>query len=489
MKPQELMDERSLGRNGSGDSQIPPAGTATAPLKTAADGAAEDARPRWWRDRRRRRTLAGADAIVAAGIGLAVAELGSASAAWALAALPLGLLTAKLVGLYDTDHRAIRHLTIDELPTIAVWCALVAMGCVLLTPGRISAVEAVMVLIATIFLAATLRAFARLLWRHSTPPEATLVLGSGEPAQAIARKVELFADMHLRLVRSEDPATALQRRNGDEEAVMDRTLAGIDRVVLAWADADPNLIAQLLAHCRRREVKLSVVSPFRGGARPAPAVSQVADLPVLEYNTWDVPRSTAAIKRWFDVVGSCIALAALAPLFVAIAMAIRLDDGGAVFFRQQRAGRNQRPFGMLKFRSMCVDAEEQLANLVDLDALESPMFKLRPDPRITRVGDFLRRHSLDELPQLINVLRGEMSLVGPRPEQLAVVDRYSPEHMFRLSVKPGVTGPMQVFGRGELSFEERLAVEIEYVENVSLTRDLRLLAQTVPAVLRGKGAF
>ncbi len=172
----------------------------------------------------------------------------------------------------------------------------------------------------------------------------------------------------------------------------------------------------------------------------------------------------------------------LAPIFVAIAIATKIDDGGPVFFRQRRAGRNHRPFEIIKFRSMCVDAEKQLPELVDLDALESPMFKLRRDPRITRVGRFLRRHSLDELPQLINVLRGEMSLVGPRPEQVALVDRYSPEHRFRLAVKPGVTGPMQVFGRGELSFEERLAVEIDYVENVSVSRDLMLLAQTVPAV-------
>ena len=117
------------------------------------------------------------------------------------------------------------------------------------------------------------------------------------------------------------------------------------------------------------------------------------------------------------------------------------------------------------------------------------MFKLRPDPRVTRVGRFLRRFSLDELPQLVNVIRGEMSMVGPRPEEVSVADRYQPEHRFRLMVKPGITGPMQVFGRGELTFEERLAVEIDYVENLSLTRDLWLLAQTIPAVVRGTGAF
>jgi lipopolysaccharide/colanic/teichoic acid biosynthesis glycosyltransferase len=138
---------------------------------------------------------------------------------------------------------------------------------------------------------------------------------------------------------------------------------------------------------------------------------------------------------------------------------------------------------------MHVDAERHLPQLVDIHALSEPMFKLRPDPRVTRVGRFQRRYSIDELPQLINVARGEMSLVGPRPEEVSVVDCYQPEHMFRLAVKPGITGPMQVFGRGELSFDERMAVEIDYVENLSVTRDLWLLGQTVPAVLRGTGAF
>ena len=144
---------------------------------------------------------------------------------------------------------------------------------------------------------------------------------------------------------------------------------------------------------------------------------------------------------------------------------------------------------MYKFRSMYRDAEDQLSDLVDLDALPEPAFKLRDDPRVTRVGRFLRRLSLDELPQLWNVLRGDMSLVGPRPEELALVARYQPEHRFRLQVKPGMTGPMQVSGRGELAFAERLAVELDYVERVSLARDLWILLRTLPALSRGTGAY
>ena len=219
-------------------------------------------------------------------------------------------------------------------------------------------------------------------------------------------------------------------------------------------------------------------------------LSHVSDLPVLEYNTWGIPRSTLALKRALDVLGAALGLVLGSPFMLAAAIAILVEGGQPVLFVQQRAGRGGRPFRMLKFRTMVADAERRLGDLVDLEQLSEPVFKLRSDPRVTRVGRVLRRTSVDELPQLINVLRGDMSLVGPRPEQLELVARYTPEqHRVRLSVKPGITGPMQVYGRGDLTLAERLAVEREYVENLSLSRDLRLLALTVPAVRSGKGAF
>jgi lipopolysaccharide/colanic/teichoic acid biosynthesis glycosyltransferase len=210
---------------------------------------------------------------------------------------------------------------------------------------------------------------------------------------------------------------------------------------------------------------------------------------VLEYDTWDVSRSTLLLKRIFDVVVSGIALLVLAPFLPLIALAIRLDSPGPAFFVQLRSGLGGTPFKMIKLRTMRADAEESLSDVVSLDELREPMFKLRSDPRVTRVGRLLRRFSLDELPQLFNVLMGQMSIVGPRPEQIELVERYRPEHRFRLQVKPGMTGPMQVFGRGELTFAERLAVELDYVENISFTRDLRILFHTLPALLRGTGAY
>jgi exopolysaccharide biosynthesis polyprenyl glycosylphosphotransferase len=293
--------------------------------------------------------------------------------------------------------------------------------------------------------------------------------------------------MHLRLV--EDGPLPLREMNSDGGAPLRDQVLGLDRVILASEWVDPKLIGELAAICREEQVKLSVVSPLRGRAGASPRLSEVGELPVLEYDTRDPSRSTALLKRSFDVVVSASSLVVLAPLFPLIALAIKLDSRGPVFFKQLRAGRRGVPFRMYKLRTMVANAEQALADVVVLEDLAEPMFKLKADPRVTRTGRLLRRFSLDELPQLINVLRGDMSMVGPRPEQIELVERYRPEHRFRLDVKPGMTGPMQIYGRGDLDFGERLAVEFDYVENVSLARDIRILFQTVPVVLRGNGAY
>jgi len=426
-----------------------------------------------------------ADLLVASGIGATLTLAHEESLLLAMASVPVGLVTAKLLGLYDVDHRAIRHLTVDEAPALAAWSAITAAVTILLTPGSLEVGQYVLLLLAATVAVFTLRATARWIWRLTTPAERTLVVGEGGPAIAIARKIELFDDMHLELDRTEHPDAL----DGGSELDIDRALMGIDRVVLAWSNAAPRFIEHLLTHCRRLEVKMSVISPFRGQARPAGKLSHVADLPVLEYNTWDVPRSTMALKRVVDVLGAGFALALLSPVFAVAAIAIKLDDRGPIFYRQIRAGRRGKPFTMMKFRSMTGDAEARLADLLAINHLDAPVFKFRSDPRVTRVGRFLRRFSIDELPQLVNVLRGDMSLVGPRPEEIALVERYESEHKFRFVVRPGLTGPMQVLGRGELNFDERLAVDMDYLETLSVTRDMRLIALTVPAVFRGKGAY
>lgn len=215
----------------------------------------------------------------------------------------------------------------------------------------------------------------------------------------------------------------------------------------------------------------------------------VCDLPIIAIRQPSINGFDAVAKRMLDLLLTCGSVLFITPLMLIIALFIKLDSKGPVFFTQERVGLNGKLFRMYKFRTMVVDAEEQLGSLVDLDKLDQPMFKISNDPRVTRIGRLLRKTSLDELPQLINVLRGEMSLVGPRPEEERIVRLYSYEQRQRLAVKPGLTGPMQVNGRGNLNFDDRLRLELNYIRNYSLYRDIALLLQTVPAVLLGKGAY
>ena len=195
------------------------------------------------------------------------------------------------------------------------------------------------------------------------------------------------------------------------------------------------------------------------------------------------------LKRAVDMVVSALVVLLLWPLMLLIACVIKLDSRGPVFFVQERAGKGGKPFRMYKFRSMVCNAEEMLHDMVDIEQLPSPAFKIRDDPRVTRVGRVLRRTSLDELPQLWNVLRGEMSLVGPRPEEMRIVRLYDEQEKRRLAMKPGITGPMQVDGRGLLTFKERMDLELAYIESYGLREDLRILAKTLPAVVRGTGSY
>jgi exopolysaccharide biosynthesis polyprenyl glycosylphosphotransferase len=445
-------------------------------------------RARLWRDALRRRMLAGADLLTSLLICLAIAGLTSVeTGVWAVLFTPVWLLLAKLFGLYDRDHRALRHLTIDELPVLFLW-ALVSTAATVallkLSPAaEIGFSTAVAVWAIGAVAAGALRGFARWLWRRVTPAERTLILGGGPVAEATRRKLELFPDIHVAVIDQRGLSGSEPLSAGPDWS------HGVNRVIVASSSVDEEHLAELVSHCREHQIKLSVVPPVRGMFGTAVQLNHVADLPVVEYSTWDVSRSTLLLKRGLDLAISLPLLVLTAPLITLLALAIRLDREGPAFFVQRRAGLEGRPFRMVKFRTMVTDAAERLSEVVSVDDLPAPMFKLAQDPRVTRIGRLLRRTSLDELPQLLNVVKGDMSLVGPRPEQVELVERYRPEHVFRLAVKPGLTGPMQVYGRGELSFNERLAVERDYIENLSLGRDLRILALTLTAVVVGRGAY
>jgi exopolysaccharide biosynthesis polyprenyl glycosylphosphotransferase len=424
-----------------------------------------------------------------------VSQVRVAALPWCLPLIPAWLLLAKLYGLYDQDQRRVRHLTADELSALASWALVGAIVTTLILSAAWNFSDSVLVALGiwsiTMLSTTLLRTLARALWRRLVPPERVLVIGSGTAAQAIERKLHLFRETHARIVHliDDERFRAADREEIDALFGSESNGTGVDRIIVATATVDAQQIAELVRACRRGRTKLSVVPPPHAMFGTAVQLEHVAELPMVAYNTWDVPRSTVLLKRVLDIVGSALALVVLTPLLIVAAVAARLDGWGPSLFVQWRAGRDGHPFRMYKLRTMADGAEDRLGELISIAELPEPVFKLRHDPRVTRVGRVLRRTSIDELPQLFNVLRGEMSLVGPRPEQLDLVDRYSPEQRVRLSVKPGITGPMQVYGRGALTFEERLAVEREYIENLSLHRDLRILMLTIAPVLSGIGAF
>ncbi len=436
-----------------------------------------------------RRMLAMGDVLAVAAAAVLVGLWGSGPAAALLLVLsaPIWVVTAKLAGLYDRDNRTLRHLTVDELPWLMVWAlSSAALLTLLLAPFpalNLSAGDRLLVWGVVLGLGFVFRAILRGLWRRITPAQRILIVGEGPLAQAVVRKLELFPDIHAEIHSRISNCADLH------EAVLREIVGDVDRVVIACSELSERLLEEILPICRASHVKLTIVPPTRGMFGTATHLTHVADLPLLDYNTWDISRTTVALKRVFDVVVAAFTLVVTFPLFLLAGLATLVDSGLPVFFRQTRGGEHAHPFQMLKFRTMVRDAEALLPGLVPFEELDEPMFKLKADPRITRVGRLLRRTSIDELPQLVNVLRGEMSIVGPRPEQLDLVERYAPEHQFRLQVKPGITGPMQVYGRGELTFDERLAVEREYVENLSLARDMRIVLMTLPAVVVRRGAF
>ncbi len=218
------------------------------------------------------------------------------------------------------------------------------------------------------------------------------------------------------------------------------------------------------------------------------AVEDLDGIPLLALSTVPQDALALAAKRVLDVALSAAALLVLSPLLLLVAVAIRLDSPGPVLFRQRRVGMNGREFMLLKFRSMYQDAEARLAALRAHNEVSGPVFKMRHDPRVTRVGQLIRRTSIDEFPQFWNVLRGEMSIVGPRPPLPSEVQQYQRRHLRRLSVKPGITCTWQVSGRSSIAFDRWMELDLSYIDNWSLWRDFKILARTIPAMLSGRGA-
>jgi len=333
--------------------------------------------------------------------------------------------------------------------------------------------------------------------RHGALGQRTVLVGSPEHIDAIAAVLsreswlgyhvsgaltpegyDLETDAGVPVLGAVDEAARLIRAN-DAEVVF----------VVGGAFSDPTAMRNLVWDLESDDVQVIMAPGVTDVSSERIRVRPVAGLPLLHL---DRPRHQDALrwaKRSFDIVGSAVALALLSPLLAFAAWKVRRYDGGPVLFRQTRVGRDGEYFTCLKLRTMVVDAERVLADLHRQVGHEEGLFKMAHDPRITRPGQWIRRFSIDELPQLLNVLRGDMSLVGPRPPLPSEVDRYTMTQARRLRVRPGMTGLWQVSGRSDLSWTESIRLDLYYVDNWSMIQDVVILGRTVGAVLSSRGAY
>ena len=343
-----------------------------------------------------------------------------------------------------------------------------------------------LVLALTVVSRVALRRWAARLRTRGLGIQKVLVVGPWQEAVALSWRLEQDRAQGL------EPVKVFPRSAGSQ---LDEVLRAVDEThphVVAVVP-DPDLSGQTLRalswELEERGVDLVVDLGLVDVAAPRLSIHPVADLSLLHVQGSRPSGERMLAKRLFDTVLAGLLLIVLSPLLLAIAAAVKLTSKGPVLFRQNRVGVNGRPFAMLKFRSMIADADAMLAELKARNEGNEVLFKLRRDPRVTRFGAFLRRYSLDELPQLVNVVRGEMSLVGPRPPLPSEVESYDYVAVRRLRLRPGLTGLWQVSGRSDLSWEESLRLDLRYVDNWSMALDLHILFRTWRAVFSGTGAY
>jgi len=264
---------------------------------------------------------------------------------------------------------------------------------------------------------------------------------------------------------------------------------GADTLVIVSPDFDHDVLSRMLSEVRLIPVSVHISSGLFEVLASRVLVRELNGVPVMVVRGGMLTHSQMLLKRAFDVVISSVGILVGMPVWLVVMAAIKLDSRGPVFYLQRRVGHKGEPFRMFKFRSMLVDAEERLADLQGTNEADGPLFKMKADPRITRVGQWLRKYSIDEFPQLLNVIVGDMSLVGPRPPLPCEVDLYEGHHWKRLETLPGMTGLWQVSGRSDLSFEEMVRLDVFYIENWSMAFDFTILLRTIPAVVFRRGAY
>jgi len=324
-----------------------------------------------------------------------------------------------------------------------------------------------------------------------------IIVGAGEVGRTVMRTMVAHPDLGYQIVGfvDDDPAkgtTDIGRFKGlgslDNLAILVQDEA-IDEVIITLPWQYHRKIMAIMAQCERENVRARIVPDLFQMTLSRMSITEMAGIPLIGVRQGRVSPFSRLLKRGIDVVFSLLVLILFAPLMGLIALAVKLDSPGPVLFRQARMGKGGKPFTVYKFRSMKIGAEEQKDLLRDLNEAAGPIFKIKDDPRVTRVGRWLRRFSLDELPQFYNVLRGDMSIIGPRPPLAEEVAEYQSWHMRRLETAPGITGLWQVSGRSELPFDEMALLDIYYIEQWSPGLDVQILLRTIPTILFGDGAY
>jgi exopolysaccharide biosynthesis polyprenyl glycosylphosphotransferase len=324
-----------------------------------------------------------------------------------------------------------------------------------------------------------------------------LIVGAGEVGRTVMRNVVAQPSLGFHVVGfvDDDPdkgSTDIGRFKALGNTANIPNLVkekAIDEVIITLPWMYHRKIVSIIAQCEREQVRVRIVPDIFQMTLSHLDVEDLGGIPMIGVRDISISGSQLFFKRAMDMTVSLLGMILLLPLFFVIALVIRIDSPGPVVFRQLRVGKGEQIFSCFKFRSMREGADEEKERLLEQNEADGPIFKIRNDPRVTTVGRFLRRTSVDELPQLLNVLMGHMSLVGPRPAIPSEVQRYQPWHKRRLEVAPGITGLWQVSGRSELTFDEQVLLDLYYIENWSPLLDLQILLRTLPKVILGEGAF
>jgi exopolysaccharide biosynthesis polyprenyl glycosylphosphotransferase len=460
------------------------------------------------RDRVVRRILAQADAAAMA-LALTLAFMGNARmwsfVLWGLAAVPVWLLICNAYGLYGKDIKRISHSAVDDIPAVAhallLTCLFLWLYYHVVPTGRIHFKHILWFALIALVLDIVMRVAARRTILRRLGPERVLLVGQDAAIAIVAGKLATHPEYGAEiagLVAYGDPIDG----DGESGVLADVPHLGgldpddvrgvvarhrIDRIVVSHGELPTEQLLELVHAAQETGVKVAVVPQPFDAMGPSVEVDNVEGLTVFGMYPPVLARSSRATKRAMDIAGSAAILLLTAPLIAAIAVAIKLDSPGPVLFRQRRIGRGSRPFVVLKFRTMVTGADAMVEELL-ADSGDPDWLLLERDPRVTRVGALLRRSSLDELPQAWNVLKGEMSLVGPRPLIESEDRRIRGWGRARIDLTPGMTGLWQVLGRTTIPFRDMVTLDYLYVTNWSLWGDIKLLLSTVPVLLSRRGA-